>query len=46
MFFMDGTQKKMKLSRKVITHPSFGSFNVCEIKKITSYESQKAFEFL
>jgi hypothetical protein len=23
---MDGTQKKMKLSRKVITHPSFASF--------------------
>jgi hypothetical protein len=32
MFFMDGTQKKMKLSRKVITHPSFASFFVCEIK--------------
>ena len=28
MFFMDGTQKKMKLSRKVITHPSFASFLV------------------
>jgi UDP-N-acetylglucosamine:LPS N-acetylglucosamine transferase len=26
MSFMDGTQKKMKLSRKVITHPSFASF--------------------
>ena len=23
MFFMEGTQKKMKLSRKVITHSSF-----------------------
>ena len=23
MFFMEGTQKKMKLSRNVITHPSF-----------------------
>ena len=33
IFFMDGTQKKMKLSRKVITHPSFASFFVCEIKK-------------
>jgi hypothetical protein len=32
MFFMDGTQKKMKLSRKVITHPTFASFFVCEIK--------------
>ena len=32
MFFMDCTQKKMKLSRKVITHPSFASFFVCEIK--------------
>jgi hypothetical protein len=32
MFFIDGTQKKMKLSRKVITHPSFASFFVCEIK--------------
>ena len=32
MFFMDDTQKKMKLSRKVITHPSFASFFVCEIK--------------
>jgi hypothetical protein len=32
MFFMDGTQKKMKLSRKVITHPSFASLIVCEIK--------------
>ena len=33
MFFMVGTQKKMKLSRKVITHPSFASFFVCEITK-------------
>ena len=29
---MDGTQKKMKLSRKVITHPSFASFFVCKIR--------------
>jgi len=27
--FMDGTQKKMKLSRKVITHSSFVSFFDC-----------------
>jgi hypothetical protein len=27
---MDGTQKKMKLSRKVITHPPFASFFVSE----------------
>jgi len=33
MFFMDGTQKKMKLSRKVITLSSFASFFVYEIKK-------------
>jgi hypothetical protein len=26
------TQKKMKLSRKAITHPSFASFFVCKIK--------------
>ena len=26
MFFMDGTQKKMKLSRKVITHSSFALY--------------------
>jgi hypothetical protein len=32
MFFVDGTQKKIKLSRKVITHPSFASFFVYEIK--------------
>jgi hypothetical protein len=32
MFFMEGTQKKIKLSRKVITHPSFASFFACEIK--------------
>jgi hypothetical protein len=32
MFFMGGTQKKMKLSRKVITHPSFASFFAGEIK--------------
>ena len=32
MFFMEGTQKKMKLSRKVITHQSFTSFFVDEIK--------------
>jgi hypothetical protein len=32
MFFVDGTQKKIKLSRKVITHPSFASFFICEIK--------------
>jgi hypothetical protein len=32
MFFMEDTQKKMKLSRKVITHPSFASFFICEIK--------------
>ena len=32
MFFMEGTQKKMKLSRKVITHPFFASFFACEIK--------------
>jgi site-specific DNA-adenine methylase len=29
MFFMEGTQKKMKLSSKVITHPSFASFFAC-----------------
>ena len=28
---MEGTQKKMKLSRKVITHPFFASFSVREI---------------
>jgi hypothetical protein len=33
MSFMDGSQKKMKLSRKFITHPPFASFFVCEIKK-------------
>ena len=38
MSFMDGTQKKLKLSMKVITHPPFASFLVCEIKKITSYQ--------
>ena len=32
MFFMEGTQKKMKLSRKVITHQSFASSFACEIK--------------
>ena len=32
MFFMEDTQKQMKLSRKVIKHPSFASFFVCEIK--------------
>ena len=32
MFFMDGTEKEKKLSRKVITNPSFASFFVCEIK--------------
>jgi len=26
MLFMDGTQKKMKLSRKVITHSSFALY--------------------
>jgi hypothetical protein len=30
MFFMEGTQKKMKLSRKVITHPSFASVFACK----------------
>ena len=29
---MEGTQKKMKLSRKVITHPSFASFFACETR--------------
>ena len=29
---MEGTQKNMKLSRKVIKHPSFASFLICEIK--------------
>jgi hypothetical protein len=32
MFFMDGTEKEKKLSRKVIKNPSFASFFVCEIK--------------
>jgi hypothetical protein len=32
MIFMEGTQKKIKLLRKVITHPSFTSFFVYEIK--------------
>jgi hypothetical protein len=33
MFFMEGTQKKINLSRKVISHPSFASLFVCEINK-------------
>jgi hypothetical protein len=41
MFYMDGTQKKRKLSRKVITHSSFASFFVCEIKKNLATNNKK-----
>jgi len=34
---MDGTQKKMKLSRKVITHSSFAVSLLMRLKK-TSYQ--------
>jgi hypothetical protein len=40
MFFMDGTQKKMKLLRKVITYPSFASFFVCEIKNEYNWSTE------
>jgi hypothetical protein len=38
MFFMDGTQKKIKLSRKVITHPSFASFFAQNLKYYETIE--------
>jgi hypothetical protein len=45
MFFMDGTQKKMKLSRKVITHSSF-AVSLFVRQKISVTNNKKNFWIL